>query len=272
MNTNKVMHTNKTMHTRFTQLLKKGFLFSGVLFLGLASGLSSQAQSSSNSSTDNTGTGTDTIRRAGGMRPHWGNKDGSDHFAQREGFRSRSGGRMGGGREGRMGRHRNGIHYTPEQRTQVMAIQKEYHQKSADLFKNDKMTLGQYKAQLIALQKERKNKMDALLTPEQKDKLAQHKKQASENRQVMAAARLEKLRIRLSLNDDQVAKIKTGQENLSAQAKILHENEDLLPQQRRELLKNLFVKQQDNLKAVLTPEQLSKFQEMQKSHRHGPGA
>src|SRR5579872_4611079 len=51
--------------------------------------------------------------------------------------------------------HREFIHYTPDQRNQVMAINKDYRQKREDLFKQDNITLKQYKASLLALDKEK---------------------------------------------------------------------------------------------------------------------
>ena len=150
-----------------------------------------------------------------------------------------------------------------------MAINMDYHKKSSDLFKKDNITLKEYKAGLVALQKEKKSKLEALLTQKQKDELAARKKRASENMQVMAAARMERLKIRLNLSDDQIAKLKSGQESLRAQMQSIHENQDLLPQQKMEKLKDLAAKRQDDFKSVLTPEQLSKLQEMK--HRQRPG-
>lgn len=273
------------MNSKIYQRLQKAFLLSGALFLGWAA----HAQST----TDNMN--TDTTNHKADMHRHWGNRNGNDSLAKRDGFRRGGGDRFGAdgrsqafrgregfrrgegfqhGREGwasRGGMHRRGggIHYTPEQRKQVMAINTEYRKKSADLFKKDNITLREYKAGLVALQKEKKGKLEALLTQKQKDQLAASRKRATENAQVMAAARMERLKIRLNLSDDQVAKLKTGQENFRAQIKSIHENTDLLPQQKMEQLKDLSAKRQDNFKSVLTPEQLSKLQEM--SHRQRPG-
>ena len=146
-----------------------------------------------------------------------------------------------------------------------MAINKDYRQKSQDLFKQDNLTLKQYKTGLIALQKDKKDKMAALLTPQQKDQLTARRKRMDENRQVMEVAHLERLKLRLNLSDDQVARIKTGQENLHSQVKAIHENDDLLPQQKMEQMKALLAKRNDTYKAVLTPEQYSQFEKM---HEH----
>jgi hypothetical protein len=252
------------MNKKSQKLLKRSLLVAGILLtFGFV-----QAQSTDNNS--------DSTHR--GMH-HWGPRNSNDstfHHGGPGAFREdgrRDGGWQAFGGRGRRGfgheRHGNGIHYTPEQRKQVMAINKEYHDRSADLFKKDNITLKEYKAGLVALQKDRRSKMEALLTPQQKDQIARRKKTMDENRQVAEAAHMERLKLHLNLTDDQVAKIKAGQADLRTQLKSLHENEDLLPQQKMEQMKGLMAKRKDVFKSVLTPEQFSKFEEM--SHRHGFG-
>jgi Spy/CpxP family protein refolding chaperone len=171
----------------------------------------------------------------------------------------------------RFGRgHHEFIRYTPEQRQQVMAINKEYHQKSADLFKQDNITLKQYKASLLALQKEKKAKLEALLTPLQKDQQAASRRLHDDKAQLMAGTRLERLRQALNLTDDQVAKLKTGQDNLRSQAKAIHENDNLLPQEKRAQLKALMTTRNDSFKTILTPDQYTKFQQLPHHRPGGP--
>ena len=272
------------MNSKTYRNLLKAVMLTGAIGIGWAA--HAQSSTTDNMSTDSSG------HKA--MHRHWGNRNGNDSLAKKDGGRwagrdgrgqgfgpgdRGQGFRRGGegfrhGGEGRQGwahggEHGPRIHYTPEQRKQVMAINMDYRKKSSDLFKKDNITLKEYKAGLVALQKEKKGKLEALLTQKQKDELAARKKRASENMQVMAAARMERLKIRLNLSDDQVAKIKAGQEQLRAQLVAIHENQDLLPQQKMEKLKDLAAKRQDTFKSVLTPEQLSKFQEL--SHRQRPG-
>jgi hypothetical protein len=173
--------------------------------------------------------------------------------------------------QNRFGRgHHEFVHYTPDQRKQVMAINKDYRQKREDLYKQDNSTLKQYKAGLLALDKEKKAKLQALLTPQQKDQIAARHKKMDENRQVMAVARLERLRLQLNLTDDQVAQIKAGQQNLRNQTQAIRDNDNLLPQQKHEQIKALMTARNDNFKTILTPDQYSKFQQMM-SHRHFGG-
>ena len=280
--------------------LKKGSSLLAALFLIWATQTQAQTQGLTNVPADST-------HHQYGMHHGWGHRPGGDSLAKAGGFHrgpgshegwnngeGAKGGWQGGhgwkghdGREGwasrghngmgrshgfrghrGMGHRGEGIHYTPDQRKQLIAINKDYRQKSQDLFKQDNLTLKQYKAGLIALQKDKKAKMAALLTQPQKDQLAARRKRMDENRQVMEVARLERLKLRLNLTDDQVAKIKAGQENLHSQVKAIHENDDLLPQQKMEQMKALLAKRNDTYKTVLTPEQYSQFEKM---HEHGFG-
>jgi Spy/CpxP family protein refolding chaperone len=220
------------MNTR-SQKLKRSLLIAGVL---LTCGMA-QAQSSGK---------TDSTQH---RMHHWGPRN-SSSFGH--------------------GRHSNAIHYSPEQRRQLMAINKEYHDKSADLFKKDNITLKEYKAGLVALQKDRRSKTEALLTPQQKEQTARRKKMAEENRQVAEAGRMERLKLRLKLSDDQVSKLRAGQEGLRTQVRSIHENDNLLPQEKMEQMKGLMAKRKDVFKSVLTPEQFNQFEQMMQ-HKRGFG-
>lgn len=257
------------MNRKFSSLLRKAFFLLGAVLLGWAA----NAQ---------TTTPSDTTHRQG-MHHRWGPRNGGDSSGRyaRGGYgRGRYGnggdmawGRQGGpGHDGRFGHGRgfgSHIHYTPEQRKQVTAINKDYRQKAEDLFKKDNSTLREYKAGLLALQKEKKTKLEALLTQNQKDEMAARRKRMAENMQVMAVARMERLKLHLGLSDDQVAKIKAGQESLRNQVKAIHENDNLLPQQKMEQMKALMAKRNDTYKAVLTPEQYSQFEKMSHGRRRG---
>lgn len=235
------------MNQRSSSLLRKTIFLLGALTIGWAA----EAQTGTNPTNP-----SDTTHRQGMHHPR-GYRNGGD-FAGR-GDHSQFGRRHDGFAD-RGGR--GFIHYTPEQRQQVAAINNEYRQKSADLYKKDNITLKEYKSSLLALQKDKKTKMEALLTPRQKEEMAARRKRISENRQVMAAAHIERLKLRLNLSDDQVAKIKAGQESLRAEAKAIHENDNLLPQEKREQMRSLMAKRNDTFKAVLTPEQYSQYEKM----------
>jgi hypothetical protein len=223
---------------------------------------------------------TDTIhsRNYSPRARHWRNQSGwgsdsgqrrnrNDFGQERPQAMNRFPGYSGERRLHLMGGRGNGvqafrIHFTPEQRKQSEAINREYRQKSADLYKNDNLTLREYKSRLIVLQKEKKSRLKAVLTDEQKDQMTSWRKQASENAQVRDAALLERMRIRLELNDSQIASIKSQRTVLRTQMHSIRENEDLLPDQKMDQIRALAGKQKEMMKSVLTPEQYSTFENM----------
>ena len=150
-----------------------------------------------------------------------------------------------------------------------MAINSEYRKKREDLYKNDNLTLREYKAGLVSLQKDKKARLQNLLTPEQKNSIAEIKKKRDVDRQVNAAGRLERMKFRISLTDQQTASLKLQQQKLATEVRSIRENDNLLAYQKKEQIKQLSEKQKDELKSILTAEQLSQLENMRKQHFGG---
>lgn len=151
------------------------------------------------------------------------------------------------------------IRLDDEQKKQAQTISKNYHEKVEKLKSNDKITMGEYKKQMAVLQKDRKTQMDALLTTEQKNKIAEAKKRSDENRQVHAAAQLERMKIRLELKDEQVTKVKSIHEQMAAKAKAIKENDQLTKEDKKTKMKQLGKDRKEAINAILTTEQQEKM-------------
>ncbi|OIR08383.1 hypothetical protein GALL_95510 [mine drainage metagenome] len=160
-----------------------------------------------------------------------------------------------------------GLHLSADQIKQSKAINEDFHNQVAALQKNDKISLGEYKTKIAALQNDRKTKLEAMLTDAQKNTIAQRKQNAMVNAQVRSTARLERMKLTLGLSDDQVAKIKAHQTEMQTKMQAIHQNADLLPEQKREQLKSLMSQRGEFMKSVLTPEQLSKSDSLRKNFR-----
>lgn len=165
------------------------------------------------------------------------------------------------------GKMAHAINMTTEQKKQAQEIQKNFHEKLSKLKSNDKITMGEFKKQLASLEKERKTNMQALLTVEQKQKIELAKKRADENRQVKSVAMLERMKIRLELKDDQVAKIKTLQEQLHSKAKAIKENENLSSMERKDKMQQLAIERKNSMQSILTTEQQEKMQQFKPGKR-----
>jgi hypothetical protein len=242
--------------------MKKSLSVSVILFFVLA--LNAQVTGNSNNMSDSSGhhfvhhtrfhDGKDSLHRQLGDNRGAMNGIGERHHRYQ--FRP-------------IGKNRSGwahslIRYTPEQREQIKAINEDYSKKWQNLYNQDNITLHEYKSQLLALQKDKKSKMVDLLTPEQKNEIEKWKKHAEEKMQVRSAAYLESMKIHLNLSDDQTAKIKLQQESFHAQQIAIHHNDNLLSFQKKEQMKTLMAKRDDAMKSVLSQEQFSQFEKMQR--------
>ncbi len=85
--------------------------------------------------------------------------------------------------------------------------------------------------------------------------------------------RLERLSTELKLTDEQKPKIKAILEESRKKMQELRGDSNLSDEQRREKLQTLRTEERNKMKAVLTPEQFEKLQNMRPGRRQGaPGA
>ena len=77
---------------------------------------------------------------------------------------------------------------------------------------------------------------------------------------------LQMLSEKLNLTDDQKAKLKPILQDQMQQMKAVHEDSSLSPEQKRTKMKSIHESFHDKINAVLTPEQQTKFKEMQQEH------
>lgn len=153
------------------------------------------------------------------------------------------------------GKMAHSLKLNAEQKKQAQVIQKNFQEKLTKLKSNDKITLGDYKKQLASLEKERKTNMQALLTNEQKNKIAVGKKNAEDNRQIRSVAMLERMKLKLNLNEEQVSKIKTMQQSLQQKAKAIQNNDALSSMDKKDQMHQLGAERKKVFEQVLTKEQ-----------------
>ena len=157
------------------------------------------------------------------------------------------------------------LNLTTAQKEQLKASRESYQQQLMELNKNESITVKEARDKKEALRKGQKEKMMSVLTPEQKTKLEQLKKDREAKHEAMAAKRLDKMKVKLNLSDDQVAKIKAGSESVHSQMKAIHENDQLGRTEKKEKLMVLREQNKNSFKNILTPEQLSKMEELKKN-------
>ena len=158
-----------------------------------------------------------------------------------------------------------GLKLSDAQKQQVKDINTDYRNQLRDLEKNDNITLKDYRAKKASLEQERKEKFQGILTSEQKNTIAQAKKERGEKMKMMAQKRLEKMKTNLNLTDAQVAKIQELHNSSMEQAKAIRENTSLTQEQKKEQFMSLMKSRKESMNNILTAEQLKKKEEMRNS-------
>ncbi|HMK19481.1 MAG TPA: hypothetical protein VK492_14860 [Chitinophagaceae bacterium] len=149
-----------------------------------------------------------------------------------------------------------------EQKQKAKALNEDYRKKMDELRKKDDILVKDWRNQMTELNKKHKENMSALLSKEQIEKYKVERKKMAE---IDANARMEKMKLRLDLNNDQVEKIKKQNSEMREKMKAIHENESQDMVKKREEMKVLIQKNKENMRSILNEEQMKKMQEMRKS-------
>jgi Spy/CpxP family protein refolding chaperone len=157
------------------------------------------------------------------------------------------------------------LNLTQSQKDQLKASHENYRKQMQELNKNESITVKEFRDKKYALKKQQKTDFLALLTPDQKTKLGQLKQQRQQQHEIIAAKKLDKMKLKLNLTDDQVAQIKANRENIHAKIKAIKENDNLSRTEKKEQLETLRTEKKDSFKKILTPDQLNKLEEMKKN-------
>jgi len=168
------------------------------------------------------------------------------------------------------GKHHKGmmmkeLNLTADQKAQLKTSHESYKQQLGELNKNEAITVKESRDRKDVLRKGQKEKMMAILSPDQKIKLEQIKNNKQGRHEAMAAKRLDKMKAKLNLSDEQVAKISTAKQAEHEQFKAITQNDNLSRLQKKDQVMALREQNKNNFKSILTPEQISKMEEMKKT-------
>ena len=158
------------------------------------------------------------------------------------------------------------LNFSEAQKTQAKAINEDSRKKMQELNKNESITVKEQRDRKAAIQKERKTKMDGLLTAEQKAKQTQLRADHKAKKEAGYAKRLDKMKTNLNLSDEQVTKLKAQRTATHAKAEKIKNNESLSREQKKAQMMALKSEAKDQHDKIFTPEQLKKREEMKKYH------
>ena len=173
-------------------------------------------------------------------------------------------------KKGHHNKHQKGmmakqLNFTDAQKAQVKTINEDSRKKMQELNKNEGITVKEQRDRKAAILKERKTKMDGLLTAEQKTKMTQLRAEHKAKKEAGYAKRLDKMKTNLNLTDEQVTKLKAQQAANRAKAEQIKNNESLSREQKKEQMMALKTQAKDQHNKIFTPEQLKKKEEMKKN-------
>jgi periplasmic protein CpxP/Spy len=125
------------------------------------------------------------------------------------------------------------LNFSETQKTQAKAINEDSRKKMQELNKNESISVKEQRDRKAAIKKERKTKMDGLLTAEQKAKQIQLKADHKAKKEASYAKRLDKMKTNLGLSDEQVAKLKAQRAANHAKVEKIKNNESLSREQKK---------------------------------------
>lgn len=166
---------------------------------------------------------------------------------------------------GKPGGHYNAaykkLNLTKEQQDKLAKINKDYRAGVADLKKKEAtITVKAYKEQLQALGKKRRSETDNVFTTEQKSQLQQMRAERKRKFETAGKERHKSMQSALGLSEDQSTQIKALREYTQKKVKDIHENQALTDSQKKEQVTAVFKQQREDMKSILTPEQMKKME------------
>ena len=158
------------------------------------------------------------------------------------------------------------LNLTDAQKEQMKTQRESFRKQFEELKKNDNITVKEWKGKMEGLRKEQKTKMDAILTSEQKIKMEKLKVEGKARHEEMRKQMAEKMKTQLGLSADQSAKMDKTRAEMEQQMKTLREDKALTDEQRKDKMKDLMKQRKENMKSILTKEQLQKMKELKQHH------
>jgi protein CpxP len=159
------------------------------------------------------------------------------------------------------------------QKSQMKTLNESFRSKLQALKQDKSLSEDSQKQKRSDLMKEHRSQVQSILTPEQKKQWEESMKdvgtrkgkgeRTGDDRRIgqrgNGAARFEKMSKDLNLTDDQSARLKKSNESFKSSVESIRNNSSLTDDQKKEQVKNLHKKRQEDINSILTDEQKAKF-------------
>ena len=160
------------------------------------------------------------------------------------------------------------LNLSEEQKVKAKKLNEEYRKNMMDLRKKDDIPVKEWRSRREELNKKHRDEFRGLLSKEQRDQMEKMRTEKRTMSESDANARMEKMKSNLGLTNDQVEKLKKQRSETSEKMKAIRENKSLDETRKREEMKGLMNKRKENMRSILTEDQMKKMQEMKKQdHR-----
>ena len=152
------------------------------------------------------------------------------------------------------------LNLSPEQKKQLRELRQSTRDQAAIIRHDNKLSAEEKSAKLQELQAATREKMKAVFTPEQQQAWAARRE-----------ARHAEIAAKLGLTDEQQSKLKGLFKSTREQRKSVLTSTTLTNEEKLAQLKQIRETAKAQVATILTPDQMQKFREMRKGHRHGRG-
>lgn len=174
-------------------------------------------------------------------------------------------GKSGNHRQHQKGMMAEELNFTEAQKTQAKTINADYRKQMQELDKNESITVKTMRDRKSAIQKEKKTRMEELLTPDQQTKKKTMISEQKAKKEAGQAKRMDKMKTNLSLSDDQVNKLKSVRATTQTKAEKIKIDESLSREQKKEQLMALKADAKKQHEKTFTAEQQKKLAEQKQT-------
>lgn len=149
------------------------------------------------------------------------------------------------------------LNLTDAQKKQAKEISESYRTQEKDLRSNTQLSKADLDKQLKALHRDQKEKMQGILTSDQKAQLAKSGRQKGIGKH--HPANIDQMKSRLGLTDEQTTQIKANRADFQTKMKAIRADQNLTAEQKKEQIQSLSREQRSKMQSILTPEQKAKM-------------
>ena len=173
----------------------------------------------------------------------------------------------------RKGKHEHGmalekLNLTDKQKADIEKINVDFKNRMVNLKKEDDISVKEWNSRKETLRKQRRTEIQAVLTNEQKEQLKKMHQEGRAKQKHSSEERLEMMKDKLGLSNEQTAKIKELQSGFHNKIKSIRENESLAAADKKEQIRQVLKENHKKIESVLTEDQIEKLKEL-KQNRQG---